>query len=163
MKILMYRVGNKSSVKRNSVRINAERILFLSFIITFLLLVTVQAALLNPSIRTFLVSNEEYDGVPLGVEEFLYKQGEIGMELLSEEANSNVKILVNGDETAAFKSKKLNLRVKDGDVVEIDGSGEKNECIVVIKSKSDNIATECVNRGIRVKSNIRKLVEVKMK
>ena len=101
--------------------------------------------------------------MPLGEEEFLYKEGSLALELVNCESDNNLKVLVNGEEAAVFYSNQLNLAVKDGDVVEVDGSSASEECEVRIISGSENIATECTGCSVTVNSDIKKLIKVKMK
>lgn len=139
-----------------------ERVLFTAFFITFIVMIFVQAAMINPSIRTFITSTNEYEGAPLGVEEYLYSQGELGLKLVNAESNDNLKVLVNGDQVAAFTSRGVSLKVKNGDVVEIDGSNVDVDSVVGIVSKSANITTDCVNKTVNVKLEVKRLVKVKI-
>lgn len=161
MRFLIYKVKGKGNEKRRSTfGVNIERVLFLSFIAVFVLLIAVQAALLNPSVRTFLTSDSEYEGAPLALEEYLFEEGELGLSLVNAESSPKLKVLVNGDEVANFSIKKIDIKVRNGDVVEIDGSQLKNPAEVEIFSKSDNVITDCLNKKIKVRSNITNLIKV---
>lgn len=163
MKLIMYKVKQGKKNERRGNGISMERLLFLSFVVTFVLLVIVQAALTSPAVRETLSISDELEGVPLGVEEFLYNEGKLGLELVNEENNQELKVLVNGDEVEVFSSKYIDIAVKDGDVVEIDGSYVQGEIEVRIISKSDNISTDCIAKSVKVNSNIEKLVKVRVK
>jgi len=159
LKLLVFRYGRKRNKKTN-IKINIERFLFLAFICTFITLVIVQVALMSPSIRTFLNVSNDYEGRPLGLEEFLYKEGEIAIGLVNGDSNPGLKVLINGDEVSQFDEKIINLKVKDGDVIEIDGSAVRGEAETEIVSKSDNIDVDCLGKTVKVQSNIKKLVKV---
>lgn len=167
MKFVFYSVRSRKNKKEKGynvrgLRINFERLLFISFIVTFILLIFVQAALMSPSVRTFMSVNNGYEGVPLGPEEYLYKEGQLELETSETENAGELKILINGDEAAAFTSKNISINVKDGDVVEIDGSTVQESVEVGITSKSTNITSDCIGKRIRVKSNVKKLLKVKI-
>ena len=163
MKFIVFRTNNKSKYGSRGYRLNFERLLFILFVISFTLLVLIQAAMTNPSVRTFLSTENEFEGTPLGVEEFFYNEGTIALRLLSSDSDSGLKVLVNGDEAAVFNESVINLDVKDGDVVEIDGSSTDMAADVQIISKSDNILTDCVGSKVSVRSNIRKITDIKVK
>jgi len=163
MKVLFYKFGGRMKFKRGSAAINFERALFLCFVIVFVLLILTQAALTNPNARTFLTGGPDIEGTPLGAEEFLYREGEIGLELLSPGANGEVKVLVNGDEAAVFNGSHVDVTVKDGDVLEVDASASQGDAEVEIVSKTDNITTGCVGLKVRADSGVKRLVRVKIK
>ncbi|MCX7843166.1 MAG: hypothetical protein N2489_08850 [Clostridia bacterium] len=167
MKLVILRAKSNSKAgdkkRYNNERMNFERILFILFIISFSLLVIVQAALTNPTVRTFLTSDNEFQGTPMGVEEYFYDEGTISLRLVNAVYDENLKILVNGEIAAVFAQNVINLEVKDGDIVEIDGSSTQAEGEVEVVSKSDNIVSECVGKKVVVKSNIKKVADIKVK
>jgi len=61
MKVIVFRANTKKNKKTHAKAVNPrfgfERFLFFSFIILFSALVLVQAALMNPATRTFLVND----------------------------------------------------------------------------------------------------------
>ena len=162
MKLLMYKVNTNKKNERAQIKLGMERVLFFAFIVTFTLMIIIQAALMNPSVRTFLSVSNEFEGTPLGVEEYLYDEGELSLELLGDESNSEIKILINGEETADFSDNNIRLTVRDGDVIEIDGSNVNDSVEVMVVSGSNNISAECINTWVKVKSNVRRLVKVKI-
>lgn len=149
--------------KKMKYKLTIERMLFFLFITTFSLLVIVQAALTNPSVRTFLTSENELEGAPMEVEEFLYSEGTVSLKLMDKEADPDMRVLVNGETVAVFNTNIVEVDVKDGDVVEVDGSSSFNEVEVEIVDKSANVATECVGETVNIKSNIKKVTEIKVK
>ncbi|MCR4435573.1 MAG: hypothetical protein QHH06_02575 [Clostridiales bacterium] len=162
MKLLVFRSKIKNGEKSGRGKINFERMLYLSFVVTFAVLIVVQSALTSPAVRTFLAVDGDSERVPLGYEEYLYKEGEIVLQLLEQEGDENIKVLVNGDEAAAFSNSYASIAVKDGDVVEIDGSGIKREIEVQVISKSPNIRTDCVGKKVKVNSNVKKLATIRI-
>lgn len=165
MKIVVFR-ASKEKKKINPkaaarfVNFGVEKILFFAFVCVFIALVFVQGTLMNPSMRTFLVNDKKVDGRALAKEEYLYKEGQISIALLESENNQDLKLLVNGDEVAAFDENLVTLSVKDGDVIEVDGSLIESETEVEIISASDNVAGIEVGKKVKVNSNIEEIARV---
>jgi hypothetical protein len=165
MKIVVFK-ARKEKKKINAktaarlVNFGVEKILFFAFVCVFIALVFVQGTLMNPTMRTFLVNDKDIAGRALGDEEYLYKEGQISIALLESESNQDVKILVNGDEVAAFNENLVTLSVKDGDVIEVDGSLIEGETEVEIISASDNVAGIEVGKKVKVNSNIEEIARV---
>lgn len=170
MKILFCRVNRRkrnavNAFPRNnsrSLRTRMERLLFASFVVAFAALVVIQGMLMNPSVRTFLTADSAFEGSPLGVEEFLYDQGELGLRLSGVEDGQLVKIMVNGEVVGNFAEKEQVLQVTNGDIIEIDGSEVATPVNVEIISASSNVLTQCLNQEFSVHSNVTKLLEVEL-
>jgi hypothetical protein len=116
-----------------------------------------------PATEPIVLMTGKYDGVPLKQEETLYEEGEIGLDVIEGEIGDNLKVLINGDYVATFENKHIDIKVKDGDVVEIDGCSLQNEVEVKIVSKSDNIDQDCDGKKVNISSNIKKLVKIQMR
>ncbi len=143
-------------------KLSFERVIFLTFILAFTFLIVVQTILISPVARTFISGKGELEGIPLGREEYLYDEGEIGVKLLNGNTDGKVKILVNGDEAGVFTSSIVTLKVRHGDVVEVDGSDIGDEVEAVIVTRSDNIDNDCANKRVRVKYGVKKLTQIKI-
>jgi len=81
----------------------------------------------------------------LQFEEYLYSEGEISVALCSADVDENLKLLVNGEEVAVFSQNVINLKVKEGDVVSVDGSSTE-EAEVAIVYATDNIKLDNIGR-----------------
>jgi hypothetical protein len=162
MKFVYYRFGSKEKSRKLRNGFNPEKALMLSFAAVFALLVIVQVLLATPSIRTLIVEDVEFEGTPVNSEEYMYKEGEVVLELVNSESNQDLKVLVNGDETADFSNKLIKLTVREGDVVEIDGTGSIVSSEVAVSWCSNNITGDCIGRKIIVLSDIKSLLKVKM-
>lgn len=165
MKIVVFRTGKEkkkidTKTAARFVNFGVEKILFFAFVCVFIALVFVQGTLMNPSMRTFLVNDKRIDGRALAKEEYLYKEGQISIALLESENNQDLKLLVNGDEVAAFDENLVTLSVKDGDVIEVDGSLTESETEVEIISASDNVVGIEVGKKVKVNSNIEEIARV---
>ncbi|HHW32419.1 MAG TPA: hypothetical protein GXX20_12255 [Clostridiaceae bacterium] len=159
MKVLICRFNTQK--KRSE--INIEKILFLIFSVSFALMVVVQAALLNQDVRIFLDVDAGLEGTPLEAEEYLYKDGIVVLKLLSQDTCPDLKILVNGTEIARFTENELIITVKDGDVIEADGSQVPYSLEVGIKSTSSNILLDSIYRQFKIDSSIKKLARIRIK
>lgn len=163
MKVLMYKFNSNAKVASHARRINIERLLFIFFIISFMLLVIIQAALTDPAVRAAVSADAGIDGVPLGQEVFLYEEGSLVLTLANHAPDANLKILINGSVIGGFDEPNIKVSVKDGDVVEIDGSEIDYRADIVIMSKSQNIETDCVGDSITTNFDVTGLVKVKMR
>lgn len=139
-----------------------ENLLFCMCIVCFLVLIAVQVVMANPSIREKFNLTDKSIGLPLNDNEFLYNQGQITLRMIGDNPDPTLKILVNGDEAAIFENTQMSITVRDGDVIEIDGSQSLLEHIIKIESVSANISPKCSVASVNVHSNIKKLVKVQI-
>jgi hypothetical protein len=159
MKIL---IGKTNIQKKKSI-VNFEKILIGMFTVAFLLTVIIQTALLNSDFRTIFSVDSGLEGTPLGQEEYLYMEGIVVLKLLNQETCPALKVLVNGDEVDRFFENESVITVKDGDVIEVDGSQVSDSLEVGIKSTSSNISLDSIYREFKVDSSIQKLTRVRIK
>lgn len=162
MKVLYFNYRDRNKTGRQRKSVNPERILFNSFLAVFVILLGVQAALLNPSFRSALTVDEDLQGSPLGTEEYLYNEGSIEISLDNLESNSAVRVLVNGEERAVFESSAVRIKVVEGDVVEIDASEANGSVQVTISAISANFDRECLGRTYQAEGRVLKLLKLKM-
>lgn len=161
MKLLYYRNKRRGKSARTS-GISFDQVLFILCVTVFFILILVQTALISPSVESFLEVQNGYEGQPLDVEEFLYAEGTLELRLSGTQGNENIKVMINGDLAAVFNSNIVQIKVKDGDVVEIDASEDMNENEIEIISQSNNITNKCSGIRLLVKSEVRQLVRVKV-
>ncbi len=160
MKIKVFKFKNDSdNPDKNTL---FENILFSTCILCFVVLILVQVVLVVPSLRNILHISDKSIGMPLNGDEYLYDQGQITLEMIGEEPDPTVRILVNGDNVAQFDSNEMTISVKDGDVVEIDGSQSLVEHIVKVESVTTNINSHCTNAVANIQSNIKRLVKIQI-
>lgn len=141
---------------------NFENILFKTSLILFFVLISVQIILVIPSVREKLNLTDKSIGLPLSNDEYLYNQGQVMIRLVGEEPDPTVKILVNGDEVAIFENIKMSINVKNGDVIEIDGSESVTGHIIRVESLSSNINSSYINAIAKVENNIQRLMKVQV-
>lgn len=161
MKINFFGFIKRTRGKKDRVTI-FEDMLFGACIVGFLLLVSIQAALLIPSVRDYFNLTDKSIGEPLSKDDYLYKQGQITVKMIGTEPDPTVQILVNGEIVAIFENLIMKVSVNDGDVIEIDGSHSLIGHIVMVDSVSENISSECSTSVAKINSNIQKLVKVQI-
>jgi len=138
-----------------------ERALLIAFIAVFAVLIAAQAALTDSSVRIALNADDSLEGRPLGPEEYLYNEGEIVLKLIDGECGGEIKVLLNGTEASSFAEREVSLRVKDGDVIEIDGSLTPHGISVKTVSGSGGVSRDCIGKSITVNSNTKALVKIR--
>jgi hypothetical protein len=161
MKINFIGFRKRTRIKKDKVTI-FENMLFGTCIASFLLLVSIQAVLLIPSVRDTFNLTDKSIGEPLSKDDYLYKQGQITIKMIGTEPDPTVQILVNGDNVAIFENLLMNVYVNDGDVIEIDGSHSLIGHIIMVDSVSENISSKCSTSVAKINSNIQKLVKVQI-
>jgi hypothetical protein len=82
-------------------------------------MIAVQTAMADPRLRP-LAFHENYDGVSLGKEAYLFTPCKMVLKLINMEECPDLKVLVNGVERYSFKEREVALDLKDGDVIELD-------------------------------------------
>lgn len=162
MKVLYFNHGNRTERTRQHKPFNFEKFLFNGFLAVFVILLGVQAALLNPAFRSAVTVEEGLEGSPLGSEEYLYNEGSIELRLENSESNSDVRVLVNGEERAVFNDYSVIINVIEGDVVEIDASEATSSVEVTVSALSSNFDQECLGRSYQAEGRILKLLKVRM-
>ena len=161
MKINVFKFDkDNENYKRKSATF--ENVLFGTCILCFVVLILVQIVLIVPFARENLRISDNSIGVPLGSDEYLYNQGQITLKMIGNDPDSTIQILVNGDAVAMFENLVMNINVKDGDVIEIDGSQSLLDHIIRVESVSPNINSKCSNAVAKVESNIQTLVKVQV-
>lgn len=139
-----------------------ERIINISFFVVFFLLVITQAAIFIPSIKSAVIDKDSIMGVPIGKEEYLYKKGSLELTLVDFESYPALKVLVNGEERAAFNGKSVSLAVLDGDVVELDGSGTNANTAISVSSASENMDGKFLGKTYIVGREVLKIFKVRL-
>jgi hypothetical protein len=158
----IYKFGKEEKIDKKDNSIFFENGLFLTCIVVFFILIAVQIALVIPNVRDNFNLSDRSIGIPLKGDEYLYNQGQVTLKMMGDEPDSMVKILINGDYTAMFENLEMNINVKDGDVIEIDGSKSLLGHVVMVKELTSNIDRECGNAVAKVESNLQTLVKIRI-
>ncbi len=116
-----------------------EWFIFKAFLTVFIILIAAQTALLSPSVRSSVSEHYYIEGEPLREEAYLFVPCSMELKLINIDSCPDLKVLVNGMEREAFESNTVLLKLKDGDVVELDSSSVLVLAIVQISAVSENI------------------------
>lgn len=128
---------------------NIERLMFRLFVISFSLLLAVQLAMTNENMRNLLTPGSDLDGRALEVNEFLYNEGKLRLQLIGIEASDQLKVTINGEVVALFTTNIIEVSVKDGDVLGVQCMGTKYKGEIEIVSRSPNVITDCVGKRFK--------------
>lgn len=163
MKVALFsqRIANKIDQAEKKTR--AERFewfMFKSFLTVFIILIAAQAALINPSVRSSVSDNYYIEGEPLREEVYLFIPGKMELKLSNIDNCPDLKVLVNGEERGSFESNTVLLKLKDGDVVELDASRVLVLAKVQISAVSENISG-ILGKTISVTDGINPVARVK--
>lgn len=139
-----------------------EKILFIIAVICAGALFLTQIGMISNTLRPFLSDVEVFEGKYIKEIDSLIKEGRLTLELVDMSKEHDIKVLVNGIETAHFYDKFIDIKVKDDSIVEIDGSKIKSSFSVKIVSKSDNIKSDLVGKAVTLQSNIKVLARIKV-
>ncbi|HHV60365.1 MAG TPA: hypothetical protein GXX49_08815 [Clostridiaceae bacterium] len=140
-----------------------ERSLTGFFIVFFLILMLVQIVFHFPGLSSVFLKNRDMEGALLGVEEYLYEEGELVVEILGEESREDIHVLLNGSFAGSFDNKFVVLKVKNGDIVEIDASSSGEGKIVAIRKVSENLDSALLSKQVATKKGVSILAKVRMK
>lgn len=140
-----------------------EMILIKSFIFTFVLLILIQVTMTFPQINELINVNSTFEGTPLGNVEYFYNEGEMVIELIGEQTNKNIYLLLNGEKKCCFDSKKIKIKVKDGDIVEVDSSEVLKEVNLRIAELSENVYNIILKKNFSLKTNVKKIAQLRVR
>lgn len=157
MKFNMFSLG-----KDTAPRFSFERGLRKLFFIFFLLLIFSQILLMNDTVRGLLVRDYELEGRPLAVNEMLFNEGKLRMQLVGLSPDNKIRVKVNGEEVASFQTSIIEVQVKDGDVLGIDCSGSIQKGEIEIVSKTPNIENNCVGKRFRTDGDPKGTLKIKV-
>lgn len=116
-----------------------EWFMFKAFLICFFALIAAQTVLLNPSVRSSALEHYYIEGEPLKEEAYLFVPCKMELHLINTDSCADLKVLVNGEEKAAFEGDTVLLELKNGDVVELDASSVLVLATVQVSAVSENI------------------------
>ncbi|MGI6684842.1 MAG: hypothetical protein ACOX47_05030 [Bacillota bacterium] len=149
-----------------------EKILVRIVIFGLVALVGVQAMLTSDSMRFYLSFAERLEGQPfqewsnptarvLDTESSIFAH--LTVELKDFSSLSKAKLLVNGEEIADFRNKKITVKVYPDDIISIDGTFYNRPLAFEISEISPNISWPVLHQIIETKSTVEHLGQVKFK
>lgn len=155
-------IGRIKRNKRAKSEETFEHLLYFSFVVIFFVLVISQTILMSPTMHSYLETNNSVEGVPLGPEEYLYDRGKISLALSGREIDENLKVLINGEEAAAFSVNELDLEVKSGDVIEVDARNSELPVNIEVVTASSNMSSVYIGQIFKISSASQKILKVRL-
>jgi len=151
---------------------SGEKILLRLVIFGLVALVVVQAMLASDSMRFYLSWAERLEGQPfpewsnptarvLDTESEIFAH--LTIELKDFSSLAKAKILINGEEVADFRQKKVTLKVYPDDIIAVDGTFYHRPLEFFISEISPNISTPRLNQTVRTESTVETIGQVKFK
>ncbi|MDI6605159.1 MAG: hypothetical protein QME35_08500 [Thermoanaerobacteraceae bacterium] len=148
-------------LKKSSRFIGFENLIALLIIAGFITIILFQTTMLNSTLRVYLNSTEKIEGI--NVNTYLSKEGTLKIEVINEENANNAYILVDGEPKGNFKNKYINIKVKSGQLIEIDGSKCNTDMYFKISDISDNVIEPQKTAIVKVEKNIATVGRVRLK
>ena len=137
-------------------------VLTVVFGILLFALLSSQLGLTIPAVRTALTNVSDYESAA-GMTEDNTQLGEITLSLKGLEANTDIKVLQNGEIVAFFTQNTMTVTVCNNSLIEIDGTKVENKFSVSIDNQSQNISFSDETREVVVDKNIVILTRVFVK
>lgn len=139
-----------------------ERWLLRAAVFGILLLVTVQALLKDDPARGYLTYIERLEGTrleePLAIPATATPRTYvIVIHLVSREQAERARVLVNGVAAGDFAQPRLQMSVRAGDVIELDGSAYQETLRFRVTATSRDLVRPALGREIATKGDVRSL------
>jgi hypothetical protein len=127
----------------------------------FLTVIITQVLMLNDNIRVFLNSTEKIEGININT--YLSKDGTLKLELVNMEKAPSAYVLINGDPKYSFKNKSVDISIKHGELIEIDGTKYKQTLYIKVADSSDNVIEPQRTAVVKVNGDIEVVGRVRLK
>ncbi|WP_434579114.1 hypothetical protein [Thermoanaerobacterium thermosaccharolyticum] len=127
----------------------------------FLTVIITQVLMLNDNIRVFLNSTEKIEGININT--YLSKDGTLKLELVNMEKAPSAYVLINGDPKYSFKNKSVDISIKQGELIEIDGTKYKQTLYIKVADSSDNVIEPQRTAVVKVSGDIEVVGRVRLK
>ncbi|MBM7854666.1 hypothetical protein JOC37_001044 [Desulfohalotomaculum tongense] len=141
----------------------AEKFIMRLVILTAVLLVVVQALVVNDPFRTVTAMVGADTAATVNSTSVRWSEPHITLYLENYSALPRLSVLVNGDKAGQFNHRYVTIPVHDGDVVEIDGSFYNREVIVRVLNTTGEVVEPVVDKQLRIKGQLTTVSTVKLK
>ncbi|GAB6117719.1 hypothetical protein JCM16816_13160 [Thermoanaerobacter brockii subsp. lactiethylicus] len=149
-------------VKRKKYRyIDSESILVVLIILGLLSIAITQLLMTNDDIRVFLSSTQRLEGINLNSN--LSQEGKVTIEVVEKDKALNSFVLLNGEPVANFFTKSITITVRPNQILEIDGTREKEPLHFKVVAISENVIEPQNTTVVKVDKNIQKICMVRLK
>lgn len=132
------------------------------FVGLFIALILIQVVMLNDTLRGFLTNDGELEGRPLAVNEMLFDEGKLRLQLIALDPDPKIRITVNGEEVASFQTSIVEVKVMDGDVLGMNCTGYTKNGEIEIVSKTPNVQNNCVGKRFRTNGDPKGTLRMKV-
>lgn len=141
-----------------------ERLIIKGVLFAFVLLIAGQLALLDPALRERFSYTSRLEGqAETAMARMSARQGNITLSLLQYDRLPQAKVRVNGREVASFTTTNVTVKVKKGDLLEIDGTKLPRTVSFQVISASADVLSPPVGKRFVAGGNIVPLGIVEMK
>ncbi|KAA5807683.1 hypothetical protein [Thermoanaerobacterium thermosaccharolyticum] len=154
-------MGKRIKKSRHVYFISFDNLIAFFVIAGFLTVIITQVLMLNDNIRVFLNSTEKIEGININT--YLSKDGTLKLELVNMEKAQNAYVLINGDPKYSFKNKSVDISIKQGELIEIDGTKYKQTLYIKVADSSDNVIEPQRTAVVKVNGDIEVVGRVRLK
>jgi hypothetical protein len=122
-------------------------------IFLFSALIVTQTLLMNQTIKTFISRTDKLEGRSIAESQLFIKRGEVEISIENYPSLKPLVFYVNGEGVSTPSGKKIKLRVKDSDIIEVSGS--LNDTVILkVTAVSENIMVPQPGKFIYVNDNL---------
>jgi|GEM_PF-1600899 len=154
-------MGKRIKKSRHVYFISFDNLIAFFVMAGFLTVIITQVLMLNDNIRVFLNSTEKIEGININT--YLSKDGTLKLELVNMEKAPNAYVLINGDPKYSFKNKSVDISIKQGELIEIDGTKYKQTLYIKVADSSDNVIEPQRTAVVKVNGDIEVVGRVRLK
>ncbi len=150
----------------------SEKVLVKIMILAIICLVAAQSILSTNSMSFYLSWAERLEGQPFqewSNSSARVMESESGLfahmtiELKDYSSLAKAKLLINGQETADFRNKRVTVKIYPEDIISVDGSFYRRPLKFEIVEISSNIKEPSLHQNIETNDNVASFVQVKFK
>lgn len=140
-----------------------EKLLMRTVILTAVLLVVVQALVVNDPFSTVMARVGTDTTPAVETTAAHWSEPRITLYLENYSALPHLVVLVNGNKMDVFDDRYVTIPVQDGDRVEIDSTFYSNEVLVKVLNTTADVIIPMIDKQLALKNNIVPVCTVKLK
>ncbi|SHE62806.1 hypothetical protein SAMN02745195_00807 [Thermoanaerobacter uzonensis DSM 18761] len=149
-------------VKRKKYRyIDSESILVILIMLGLLSIAITQLLMTNDNMKVFLSSTQRLEGINLNSN--LSQEGKVTIEVVEKDKTLNSFVLLDGEPVTNFPTKSITITVRPNQILEIDGTREKESLHFKVVAVSENVIEPQNTTVVKVDKNIQKICMIRLK
>lgn len=125
-----------------------------TLVFLFVALIVTQILLMNQTIKTFISRTDKLEGRSISESQLFIRRGEVEISIENYPSLKPLVFYVNGEGISTPSGKKIKLKVKDGDVIEVSGGSLNDTVILKVTAVSENITVPQPGKLIYVNDNL---------